>query len=129
MFVNKIFTYLTCAYLKKNKRFFNVKSSTYCFHMRTKILANIQICISVPFKTFLLQMWTYFVLRAYDYFFCSFKQLKTILSFIWTGLSSDWGSLEMSEAVSRRCTVKWCSWKFCEIHKKTPVPESFLIKL
>ena len=31
MFVNKL---LTCAYLKKEKGF-NVKSSTYCFHMKT----------------------------------------------------------------------------------------------
>ena len=46
MFVNKIFTYLTCAYLSKTC--FNVKSSTYYFHMKTKILADFQICISVP---------------------------------------------------------------------------------
>ena len=30
MFVNKLFTYLTCAY-SKSKRCFNVKSSTYYF--------------------------------------------------------------------------------------------------
>ena len=29
----------------------NVKSSTYYFHMKTKILADFQICISVPLKT------------------------------------------------------------------------------
>ena len=32
---------------QKLKRCFNVKSSTYCFHMKTKILADFQICISV----------------------------------------------------------------------------------
>ena len=38
MFVNKLFTYLMCAYLK-SKRCFNVKSSTYYFHMKTTSLA------------------------------------------------------------------------------------------
>ena len=49
MFVNKFHTYVTCAYLK-NKSCFNVKCSTCCFHMKTKILADFQICISVPLK-------------------------------------------------------------------------------
>ena len=35
MFVNKLFAYLTCAYLKK-KRCFDVKSSTYYFPIKTK---------------------------------------------------------------------------------------------
>ena len=48
MFVNKLFTYLTCAYLRKSKRCFNVKSSTYYFHVQTKISADFQTCISVP---------------------------------------------------------------------------------
>ena len=47
MFVNKFFTY-SRAHISKNKRCFNVKSSTYYFHMKTKILTNFQICISVP---------------------------------------------------------------------------------
>ena len=47
MFVNKHFTYLACAYLKKG-RFFNVKSSTFYFHMTTKIVVEFHICISVP---------------------------------------------------------------------------------
>ena len=32
----------------KSKRCFNVKSSAYHFYMKTKILADLQICISVP---------------------------------------------------------------------------------
>ena len=32
--------------MSKSKRCFNVKSSTYYFHMKTKILADFQICIS-----------------------------------------------------------------------------------
>ena len=47
MFVNKFFTYLTCAYLKSKRRF-NVKSSAYYFQMKTNILADFQIRISVP---------------------------------------------------------------------------------
>ena len=42
MFLNKLFTYLTCAYLKR-KRCFDVKSSTYYFHMKTKISTDFHI--------------------------------------------------------------------------------------
>ena len=47
MLENKFFIYLTCPYLKKWKCF-NAKSSTYYFHMKTKIFSDFQICISVP---------------------------------------------------------------------------------
>ena len=36
---------LSCSHITL-KRCFNMKSSTYCFHMKTKILAKFQICIS-----------------------------------------------------------------------------------
>ena len=36
------------AHISKSERCFNVKSSTYCFHLKTKFFANFQICISVP---------------------------------------------------------------------------------
>ena len=36
------------AHISKSKRCFNVKSSTYYFHMKTKILADFQIYINVP---------------------------------------------------------------------------------
>ena len=49
MFVNKLFTHLTWAYLRK-KRCLNVKSSTYYFHVKTKVLADFQTCISVPLR-------------------------------------------------------------------------------
>ena len=48
MFVNKLFTYIMYACLK-SKRYFNVKSSAY-FYMKTEILADFQICISVPLR-------------------------------------------------------------------------------
>ena len=48
MFVNKLFPYLTWANLRKIKICFNVKFSTYYFHVKTYILAEFQICISVP---------------------------------------------------------------------------------
>ena len=47
MFVNKLFTYPR-VHISKNKRCFNMKSSTYYFYMKTKILADFQICDSVP---------------------------------------------------------------------------------
>ena len=34
--------------MSKSKRNFSMKSSAYYFHMKTKILASFQICISVP---------------------------------------------------------------------------------
>ena len=42
-----------CVYLKK--RCVNVKSPTYYFHMKTKILADFQIYISVLLKELLLR--------------------------------------------------------------------------
>ena len=47
MFVNKLFTYLTCAYLR-SKRCFDVETSTSYFHIKMKKLVDSQICISVP---------------------------------------------------------------------------------
>ena len=49
MFVNKQtnFSYISRAHISKRKRCFNVKSSTYYFHMNTKILADFQICVIV----------------------------------------------------------------------------------
>ena len=39
-----------CVYISKSKWCFNVKSSVYCFHMKTKMLVNFQICIGIPLK-------------------------------------------------------------------------------
>ena len=47
MFVNKLFT-ISHAHISKSKGCFNLKSSAYYFHMKTKILADFQICVSVP---------------------------------------------------------------------------------
>ena len=49
MFIN--FSHITYAHITKGKRSFNVKSSTYYFHMKMKKSANFQICISVPLNT------------------------------------------------------------------------------
>ena len=38
---------------QKSKMCFNTKSSTYYFHMKTKLLTDFQICISVPLTVFL----------------------------------------------------------------------------
>ena len=46
MFVNKRL-YVSRAHISKSSRCFNVKPSTYYFHMKMKILADFQICISV----------------------------------------------------------------------------------
>ena len=47
MFVNKI-SHISRAHISKSKMYFNVKSSTYYFHMKTKTLADFEMCISVP---------------------------------------------------------------------------------
>ena len=60
MFVNKLMTYLTFTYLK-GKRCYNVTSSTYYFHVKTKILAEFQICISVPLAK---GLWDEFLRKA-----------------------------------------------------------------
>ena len=66
MFVNKPFTYLSRALISKSKRCFNLKSSTYYFHIKTKISADFQICISVPlkitvWKTSIVHIWSFLV--------------------------------------------------------------------
>ena len=47
---NISYSFWMCTHLKKIKGCFNGKSPTYYFHIRTKILADFQICISVPLK-------------------------------------------------------------------------------
>ena len=46
MFVNNI----SRAHITESEWSFNVKSSTYHFHVRTNTLANFHICISVPLR-------------------------------------------------------------------------------
>ena len=40
--------HISRAHISKGKECFNVKPSTNYFHMKTKIFADFQICISVP---------------------------------------------------------------------------------
>ena len=42
--------HISRASISKSKRRFNVKSSAYYFHMKTKMLSDFQICISVPLR-------------------------------------------------------------------------------
>ena len=49
MFTNK--PSISCAYISKSKRCFDVKYSTCYFHMKIKILTDFQICISLPLNT------------------------------------------------------------------------------
>ena len=53
----KNFSYISRTHISKSKRCINVKCSTYYFHMKTKILADFQICISVP----LILLWTFLI--------------------------------------------------------------------
>ena len=47
-------------HISKSKRCFNVKSWTYYFHMKTKILVDFQMCIR---QHLLLKNWTHFLYR------------------------------------------------------------------
>ena len=47
MFVNKLFTYLRCAYLKKWK-VFQCEIFNILFSYEDEVLADFQICISEP---------------------------------------------------------------------------------
>ena len=49
MFVDKHFINRG-AYISKSKRCCNAKPSAYSFYMKTKMLLNFYICISVPLK-------------------------------------------------------------------------------
>ena len=44
----KNFSHISLVHISKSKRCFHMKSLTYYFHMKTNILADFQICISVP---------------------------------------------------------------------------------
>ena len=46
------FSHISNAHISRRKRCFNVKSSTYYFHVKTKILADFQFCISVSLTYF-----------------------------------------------------------------------------
>ena len=50
MFVNKHFM-KTGACISQSKQFYNAKPSAYYFYMRTKILLNFGICVSVPLSS------------------------------------------------------------------------------
>ena len=47
MFVNKL-SHISRAHISESKTYFDMKLSIYCFHMKTKIMADFQICIRVP---------------------------------------------------------------------------------
>ena len=47
MFITN-FSHILRAHITESKRYFIVKSSTYYFHMKMKILAGFEICIGVP---------------------------------------------------------------------------------
>ena len=52
MFVNKHDTYLSGVHISKSKRRYNLIPSVHYFYVKTKMLAEFQICISVPLRAF-----------------------------------------------------------------------------
>ena len=59
------FSHILRAYISKRKRCFDVKSSTNYFHMTMKILADFQICISVPLRFFRVLTHIFFCMRHF----------------------------------------------------------------
>ena len=52
MFVNKHFIYLGCVpYISESKQYYIAKPSAYYFYVKTKVLTDFHICISVPLRT------------------------------------------------------------------------------
>ena len=49
MFVNKL-SHTSHVHISERKRCFNVKPLTYYCHAKTKVLADFQICISIPLE-------------------------------------------------------------------------------
>ena len=91
MFVNKLFTYPTCAYLK---------SSAYYSHMKTKILTDFQICISVLLRiSFALPEYSNHSLYFADAFCISSPLLWKVLYFhtvVFTEFSNFWQNFNKS---------------------------------
>ena len=111
IFVNKLLIYLTCAYLKKY-RCRNVKSSTYYFHMKTKILKDFQICISVPLIhylfIYLFNLFSFIFLIIVIYISCSKHDLTiTIFSINLHILEKVAKSLVLSSKWTIKSTWVW----------------------
>ena len=62
MFV-KNFSHISRVHISQSKRCFNVKSLTYYFHMKTKILTAFHICISVPLIKKIPQLGRFFLFQ------------------------------------------------------------------
>ena len=77
MFVNKLFTHLTYA---KSKECFNVKSSIYYFHLKTKILTDFQIWIIVHLKK---RLWQ----RRFPVKFVEFLRTPFFIEHLWATAS------------------------------------------
>ena len=72
------FSHISCAHTSESKRYFNVKSSTYYFHMKTKILADFHICVSLPLK-FYTERTSFHLPGFYDYYvMLSFNHILTM---------------------------------------------------
>ena len=56
-FVNKYFIYLECVYLRIKKPH-NARHSAYYFHVKTKIMVDFHICVSVPLRCGLVKPWS-----------------------------------------------------------------------
>ena len=59
---NRIGFFWRISFISKSKRYFSMKSSTYYFHIKTKVLTDFQICIRVP-----LNIWQLRILKILKY--------------------------------------------------------------
>ena len=74
MFVNKLFS-ISRGHISKHNRWFSVKSWTYYFYVKTKMLTNFQICITCI-------LLTSFYPLLFVQSLASFKALLSRLSFL-----------------------------------------------
>ena len=66
-------------HISKSKRCFNVKSSTYYLHVKTKILTDFQICINVPLmyiRTSVALCFSLTYFSVYCFNFCAYLDIS-----------------------------------------------------
>ena len=102
MFANQTFHKSHVRISQKVKGDFNVKSSTYYFHMKTKILADFQTCISVPLKL-LYPRWKNFAL---SYNFPIIQKYYQIIAIFETSTPRIPGT-KSTQGFEEACLFRW----------------------
>ena len=99
--------------MSKSKRFFNVKSSAYYFYMKTKILTDFQICISVP-------LWTPYGSRNFEIGSCCQHDFSLLLWWL-----HPWIVFDIKVTLKRKGFFFYITWINFFLTKKTQAANKF----